>query len=211
MHAILTGNGEKLSARFIRKWAKDADILAAADGGAVQLARAGLTPDVVIGDLDSLPIALRKRLNPVSVVWQKTQQNNDLEKALTYLAQKGITSCTLIGFTGGRWDFSFGNLLLLARFAKKMKLMLAGEGWQFYVLCSSRRFTCPRGVRASLLPLTRCGGVSLKGFEYPLQGASLPVGTTRTLSNKTTSQQVEVSLNKGVLGVYFETKCGFIF
>lgn len=211
MHAILIGNGEKLSARFIKKWAKGADILAAADGGAVQLARAGLTPDVVIGDLDSLPVALRKQLNPVSVILQETQQNNDLEKALTYLAQKGITSCTLIGFTGGRWDFSFGNLLLLSRFAKKMKLMLAGEEWQFYVLTAGRRFTCSKGARASLLPLTACRGVSLKGFVYPLQGASLPVGTTRTLSNQTTARQVEVSLKKGVLGVYFETKRGFVF
>lgn len=205
MHAILVGNGEKLSVRFLKGLCKGADIIAAADGGAVQLLRAGLLPDVVIGDLDSLPVAARKKIPADHLVHVATQQNNDLEKALSYLLKKRVTSCTLVGFTGGRWDFSFGNLLLLSRFAKKMELTLVGEEWQFYVLTAGRRFTCSKGARASLLPLTACRGVSLEGFVYPLKSAALPVGTTRTLSNRTSSVRVQVGLQKGVLGFYVET------
>lgn len=204
MHALLVGNGEKLSARFLKQLAKDADILAAADGGAVQLLHADLVPDVVIGDLDSLSPALQRTLVH-ALVRCKTQQNNDLEKALSYLIKKGVTSCTLAGFAGGRVDFTFGNFLLLARMAKKMNLVLAGETWQLYLLCKSRSFACKKGARASLLPLTRCKGVSLEGFVYPLENATLSVGTTRTLSNQTKSTHVRVSLQKGVLGFYLET------
>ena len=128
-----------------------------------------------------------------------------MEKALSYLAKKGVTSCTLVGFTGGRIDFTFGNFLLLAKWAKKMDLILAGETWQLYVLGKSRSFACKKGVRASLLPLTRCSGVSLQRFVYPLKNATLSVGTTRTLSNQTKATRVRVSLQKGVLGFYLET------
>lgn len=204
MQALLVGNGEKLSARFLRALAKGADLVAAADGGAAQLVRAGLVPDAIIGDLDSLPVSLRRKLSCV-LVHRKTQQNNDLEKALSYLAKKGVSACTLVGFMGGRADFTFGNFLLLAKWAKKMELTLAGETWQLYALCKSRSFACKKGVRASLLPLTRCGGVSLEGFVYPLTKATLSVGTTRTLSNQTKSARVRVSLQKGVLGFYLET------
>ena len=204
MRALLVGNGEKISDRLLKQLAKDADILAAADGGAVQLLRAGLVPDVVIGDLDSLPASLQRTLVH-ALVPCKTQQNNDLEKALSYLAKKGITSCALAGFAGGRVDFTFGNFLLLARMAKKMNLTLVGETWQLYALCKSRSFTCKKGVRASLLPLTRCSGVSLEGFVYSLKNATLPVGTTRTLSNQIKATRVRVSLRRGVLGFYLET------
>ena len=34
MHALLVGNGEKVSDRFLKEMAKGADLLAAADGGA---------------------------------------------------------------------------------------------------------------------------------------------------------------------------------
>lgn len=204
MHALLVGNGEKISDRFLRQLAKGADIVAAADGGAVQLLRAELVPDVVIGDLDSLPASLRRTLVH-ALVPCSSQQNNDLEKALFYLAQKGITSCTLVGFTGGRMDFTFGNFLLLAKWAPKIDLTLVGETWQLYALSKSRSFVCKKGVRASLLPFTRCAGVSLEGFVYPLKNATLSVGTTRTLSNRTKATRVRVSLQKGVLGFYLET------
>jgi len=204
MHALVAVNGEKLEASLLKKLAKTASLIAAADGGAAQLLCAGIMPHAVIGDLDSLPANLRRKAAAV-LVHVKTQQNNDLEKTLSYLAKKGATSCTLVGLAGGRLDFTLGNLLLLKRFAKKMQLEVVGENYHFYLLCEGRSFTCVKGARASLLPLTRCSGVSLEGFVYPLKNASLNVGTTRTLSNQTKAPRVRVALQKGILGFYLET------
>ncbi|MBO4675064.1 MAG: thiamine diphosphokinase, partial [Elusimicrobiaceae bacterium] len=160
----------------------------------------------VIGDLDSLPAADAKKIPPQHLIHIPTQENNDLEKALSFLVKKGVRSCTLAGITGGRFDFTLGNLLLLRRFARKLQLQLSGNGWDFFLLTHSQRLSCAKGARASLLPLTACRGVSLEGFAYPLQRATLTVGTTRTLSNLTTCTAVTVHLKSGILGVYLETK-----
>ena len=205
-HALLIGNGETISSARLKQLARQAHLIAAADGGCSTLLKAGLTPDWVIGDLDSLPATDAKKIPPQQLVHIPTQENNDLEKALSFLVKKGVRSCTLAGFTGGRFDFSLGNLLLLRRFARKLQLHLAGNGWDFFLLTRTQRFPCAKGARASLLPLTACRSVSLEGFVYPLQHTNLNVGTTRTLSNQTARAAVTVSLKSGILGVYLETK-----
>ena len=205
-HTLLIGNGEKISSARLKQLARQAQILLAADGGCRALLQAGLTPDWVIGDLDSLSAADAKKIPSQRLVRIPTQENNDLEKALSFLVKKGVRSCTLAGITGGRFDFTLGNLLLLRCFARKLQLQLAGDGWDFFLLTHTQRLSCAKGVRASLLPLTACRGVSLEGFVYPLQHATLNVGTTRTLSNQTTRTAVTVHLKSGILGVYLETK-----
>ncbi len=205
-HTLLIGNGEKISSARLKQLARQAQVLLAADGGCSALLQAGLMPDWVIGDLDSLPAADVKKIPPQRLVHIPTQENNDLEKALSFLVKKGVRSCTLAGVTGGRFDFTLGNLLLLRRFARKMQLQLAGNGWDFFLLTHTQRLPCAKGARASLLPLTACRGVSLEGFVYPLSPTDLAVGTTRTLSNQTTRSAVTVHLKSGILGVYLETK-----
>lgn len=205
-HTLLIGNGEKISSARLRQLARQAQVLLAADGGCSALLQAGLMPDWVIGDLDSLPAADAKKIPVQHLIHIPTQENNDLEKALSFLVKKGVRSCTLTGITGGRLDFTLGNLLLLRRFARKMQLRLAGDGWDFFLLTHTQRLSCAKGVRASLLPLTTCRGVSLEGFVYSLQQSNLTVGTTRTLSNQTTRTAVTVHLKNGILGVYLETK-----
>jgi len=205
-HVLLAVNGAPVSVRLMKQLARQSDLWVAADGGARQFFRAGLVPQVVIGDLDSLPVSLAKKIPPHRLIAVRTQQNNDLEKALSYLVKQGVTSCTLVGITGGRWDFSWANFLLLTRFAKKMQLKVVGEEWTLHVLARSACLTCVKGCRASLLPLTTCSAVSIEGFVYPLRAAQLRVGTTRTLSNQTRCSRVRISLKSGVLGVYLETK-----
>lgn len=205
-HTLLIGNGEKIALPRLQQLARQAHLIVAADGGCGVLLQAGIVPDWVIGDLDSLPATDAKKIPPQRLVHIPTQENNDLEKALSFLVKKGVRSCTLAGFTGGRFDFSLGNLLLLRRFARKLQLHLAGNEWDFFLLTHTRHLSCAKGARASLLPLTACGGVSLAGFVYPLHQARLNVGTTRTLSNQTTRTAVTVSLKSGILGVYLETK-----
>lgn len=204
LHALLVGNGEILPATRLQELAREADFILAADGGADHALQNGLVPDLVIGDLDSASSFAHQKLPREKFLFIDNQNNTDLEKALLYLTQHGCKKCTLAGFLGGRWDFSLGNLLALTRFARQLDICIVGANWRGFLLSRSRRFACVPGKRVSLLPLKPCSGVTLTGLLFPLKQARLPMGTTRSLSNKTVKNMFTVSLAKGQLLVYVE-------
>ena len=201
--ALLIGNGEKLPPAFLRALAARAGGIFAADGGGAQLARAKITPDAVIGDLDSLSPRLKQRW-AARLVHVASQQNTDLEKALRYIARQGFTACVLAGFWGGRADFSIGNLLALLRFARRTELCVKAPHWTLYPVLKSTRLPCTKGKRVSLIAVKNCRGVSVSGLVYPLQNASLPLGTTLTLSNTARGNSFALTLRTGALLVYTE-------
>ncbi len=200
---LLIGNGEPVSPRLLRKLAAQADYVLAADGGADKALQARITPDAIMGDLDS--VSSRTRQHFLSrIVHVPTQENTDLEKALLWACRHRFTNVTLAGFLGGRWDFSIGNLLVLARYAHKLDMTLVTDTWEIYPLVRGRRFAGRAGQRVSILPLTRCSGVSVTGLKYPLKNASLMPGTTRTLSNQTTATHFSIRFSRGKMLVCVE-------
>ena len=201
--ALLIGNGETVSPRLLKQWAKQADYVLAADGGADKALACGVTPDGVIGDLDSVSARAKKQLAG-RILHVPAQDNTDLEKALHWLIKHRFTHVTLVGFVGNRWDFSFGNLLALARFARKLEICVAGDKWRIFPLVHPAEFACKKNKRLSLIPLKTCTGLTLTGCKYPLTDARILPGTTRTLSNQTKSTRFSISFVRGTLLVYYE-------
>ena len=203
-HILLIGNGPDASPHLLKALARKADLLIAADGGADAADRAGLYPDVVIGDLDSVSVQARRKFTQARWIFVDDQQNTDLEKALHFLTNQKCKTCTLVGFTGGRMDFTIGNLLALYPYAKKLDLCIVSDGWKIFPINTAKTFTARPGTRVSLLPLKQCSGVTLDGLQFPLQNARLSFGTTRPLSNRATKKRFSVSLRSGFLLVYLE-------
>ncbi len=204
-HALLIGNGPCEFPDKLLRLSKTAGLIVAADGGANTALQAGISPHVVIGDLDSVSATARKHFAQAEWIFVDNQNNTDLQKALDYLVAHQCKHCTLVGFGGGRVDFSLGNVLALYPYARKMDITWFGDGWEIYPVC--HRKTCPArvGARVSLLPLGTCSGVTLTGLKYPLKNARLTLGTTRTLSNQAIRSRFTVSLTRGTLLVYQET------
>lgn len=203
-HILLIGNASTVSTKLLQQLAKQTDIIVAADGGAGKALKAGMQPDFVVGDLDSVSKRDLRALH-ACVLNMATQENTDLEKALLFITRTlPVTQITLVGFVGGRWDFSLANILHIASYAKKIDITLAGDGWRMYLITRRAQFTTKLKKRVSLVPLKNCTGVTLTGLKYPLTDEPLPVGTTRSLSNQTVHKQFSVSLKRGVLLVYRE-------
>ena len=205
MHALLIGNGETQETVFLQNLAQQADFILAADGGADRALSAGVRPDVVIGDLDSVSPQAKKILPAEKFIFVNNQNNTDLEKALDYLAAHQCTQCTLTGFVGGRWDFTFGNFLSVYPYLDKMDICVAGKGWKIWPLTHSVTKTVRPGARVSLIPAADCQNVTLQGLVYPLEHANLSLGHTgQTLSNVAKLSEITISFDKGFLLLYIE-------
>jgi thiamine pyrophosphokinase len=205
LHALLIGNGETQETAFLQHLAQQADLILAADGGADRALSAGVRPDVVIGDLDSVSPQAKKILPAEKFIFVNNQNNTDLEKALDYLAAHQCTQCTLTGFVGGRWDFTFGNFLSVYPYLDKMDICVAGKGWKIWPLTHSVTKTVRPGARVSLIPAADCQNVTLQGLVYPLEHANLSLGRTgQTLSNAAKLSEITISFDKGFLLLYIE-------
>ena len=202
---LLIGNGETLPADYLAGLVQKADSILAADGGADRALAAGVTPNAVIGDLDSVSSAAKKQLGEEKFIFVDNQNNTDLEKSLDWIVQNNCKECVICGFAGGRLDFTLGNFLSVYPYVKKMDICFAGPGWKIYPLAAGRKFACKKGARVSLIPLKMCTGVTLKGLKYPLENAHLSwEHAGRSLSNQTTGKEFQISLKTGYMLVYAE-------
>jgi thiamine pyrophosphokinase len=100
---LLAGAGEK--------------ILAAADSGLMAAEKAGIRPDWVIGDMDSLDDPARLDKYPPERVlrYPRDKDYTDTELALSLLWEKGCTETWLLGGGGGRMDHLLGIRSLFER------------------------------------------------------------------------------------------------
>lgn len=203
LNALLIGNGECPSPTLLQQLAAQVNFILAADGGAQKAAEAGIMPDKIIGDFDSL--STRHAWPKEKLLRIPRQDNTDLEKALDYLQDNHFTAVTIVGGTGGRWDFSIGNFLSVFPYLQQMDICFVANGWKIYPLIKPAQKTVRPGTRVSLIPVSPCQNVTLKGLKYPLANARLELGRTgRTLSNLSVQTQISVHFTNGYLLLYIE-------
>lgn len=174
--AVILCNGEPPSRTLLRRLVRSADLFVAADGGANAAARLGLRPDVIIGDLDSITPAVRRRFADATLLYSSRQDNTDLEKALDFLVARGVRAAMVAGATGRRLDFTLGNLSVVWRYTGRIAVEFVGDDWVAMPVGKGRTLRAQPGTVVSLLPAGRCSGITLRGLEYPLTGASMEPG-----------------------------------
>lgn len=109
----IVGAGENFGLDFTPG---DGDLVIAADGGLEYLKKAGITPDVIIGDFDSLGYAPEgENVIKLNVCKNET----DALSAAEYGLDKGYAEFRLYCGTGGRTDHTIANIQLLTYLAKR--------------------------------------------------------------------------------------------
>lgn len=204
MHIAIVANGDFSITPAILTCLKQVDTLLACDNGASFCESYGRLPDLVIGDLDSLPEEIHVRLRDKGVVFDvypSDKDMTDLEIALHYAASLNPQVITLIAALGGRFDQSLANLLLLTH-PKLITLpiiirdanssvILIQPGWRYHWHATS-------GAVFSLLPLEAMQAVDLTSVLYPLVQASLHVGHSLSVSNSMLAETAKLQIGQGL-------------
>jgi thiamine pyrophosphokinase len=203
---LIFANGEIENPEWVRPMLARARATIAADGGVRYLLALGCKPDVLIGDLDSLPEGLESELgdwhDSEIIRYPVAKNETDLELALLYAADRypGAKLIILGGF-GGRLDQTLANILLLAHPALAdctIRMEQAGES--AWLVADETRFEGRPGDRVSLIPM---GGsvhvVQTTGLRWPLEDEVLEFGPARGISNEMTAKSASVTLNSGLL------------
>ena len=194
-----------LAALKLRRTGRSPDLLVGADGGVDAWRKCGLTPDLAVGDWDSL--ARREVLDTIPHVTLSVDKNrSDLYHACREALKRGADELVCLGVTGGRPDQEMATLLELSSLSGsrlKFRSVRAVDHRAEYFFLSTERphwtGSLALGQWVSVFSMAGVAqGVTLKGFKYPLQNARL-MSSSRGLSNRASKRRVEVSLRKGRL------------
>jgi thiamine pyrophosphokinase len=182
-----------------------ADWLVAVDGGADTLARMGVTPQMLVGDLDSISPQTRADLEAGGVemvMLPEAKDETDTEAALRMVVERGADDIVVFGALGGpRLDHLVGNLLLLTSpWLADRRVRLVDNSHEAFLAHRRAVISGSVGDIVSLLPLTpEVQGVTTGGLLYVLSNATLHQATTRGVSNVMTGPEARVTHGDGRL------------
>lgn len=176
---VIVGGGV-VDTELLRELYLSGGHLVGADGGADQIAKAGLMPEAIIGDLDSLekPMSWLGRTRLITIAEQDT---TDFEKAL-YSTRAPVT--VALGMTGKRFDHTLAALDAVARQAVGRPIILVDEADIAIALSGAFEFTVEPRERVSVHPLVPIRFRKSQGLKYPLDGLKMAPGEKTGTSNQ---------------------------
>ena len=200
--AVLFANGE--APNLIALELQTQDFLVAVDGGLHHLHALGLSPQLLIGDMDSLSaqeVEACKQAGAEVLRFPPAKNKTDLELALDEVLKRGYRNILIAFALGGRLDQTLGNLALLSRPDLGDCSVRIDDGLtEVALLRHIITLACQPGDTVSLLPWGgEAGGVITHGLEYALEGETLLPWQTRGISNCCTGERFSVSLEHGAL------------
>lgn len=163
----------------------------AVDGGFRFFLLSGLTPDLLIGDFDSLGKVSRRLSDRTEVlVFPVDKDKTDCELALDYCLEHGARHVDIVQPSLGDPDHFLANLFLLTRVGTKSaartpQLGLIGPTFEAFFVSDSRiRFSGAKGSTVSIIPVSGSIRLSCRGTAFDVESARIIRGQTRPTRNR---------------------------
>lgn len=165
--AVILANGEYPSHELPLKLLKEAEFVVCCDGAANEYISRGHTPDIIIGDGDSLSPENKIRFSEI-VHHIADQETNDQTKAVRFLQEKGFRKIAILGATGKREDHTLGNISLLIDYMRSgMEVRTFTDYGVFMPIEGTQTFTSHPGQQVSIINFG-AKGLKGEGLVYPL-------------------------------------------
>jgi thiamine pyrophosphokinase len=178
--------------------------LICADGGARYIYALGLTPDLIVGDMDSLNGEMQRdfvgqgsRIMRYPEVKDETDSQLAIEMAFMMMPDE----IRIYGALGARIDHTLANLALLSAAAKRgIETRLVDQWCEIFLIRQKAVVDGEIGQTVSLFALgADVTGVTLEGFEYPLRNATITPTKPIGISNRLTAARGIIAVGSGDL------------
>lgn len=204
MTGVIICGGSIRDYDYIGRYLEGADLVIAADSGAAHLAGLKAVPGLLAGDFDSISHADYHALAASGIETLRfpvEKDKTDSELAVELALERGCSTVVLLGALGTRLDHSLANVHLLKRLLDRgARGIIADEHNEVYLTDSSITLGKEAGAKLSLLPLSGpVKGVTTKGLHYPLENATLEIGSSWGVSNEFADETATVTITGGLL------------
>ena len=192
---IILANGQYPSHPAALNMLHTAGTIICTDGSANKLLENGLTPNVIIGDMDSTTVGQDSFKGLYVKI--SDQDNTDLDKALEWSKLNSLSPLTVLGASQLREDHTIGNLILLANYSDELDINFVTD--YFTITChqGKRSFTSFKEQLVSILPVEDIQSITTEGLEFPLIDEPFPI-SSRGISNRATGHQFIITSSRKI-------------
>ena len=186
------------------KFGRD-DLIICADGGYNIAVLLGITPNIVIGDMDSVKGAVPNNIK--KIVHPKNKDKTDLHLCIDYALEQGCNEIILLCAFGGRIDHSLASIMSLRYIMENdAEGMLLTKHSKVFLINGKTEIKRGDYSKISLIPITETAeGVTTKGLKYPLENATLYQTANLGISNAFFSREATVDITDGILCIVCES------
>ena len=219
MDYALIVTGGRVNIDFIREYIRTLsyDKVFAVDKGLEAVDKLEITPDVIIGDFDSVKRSIldkynekiaSKSIDTVKIEHPTMKDDSDTELAVKNAIDSGAKKITIIGATGSRMDHVLANLSLLIKMSEagiegdivdetnRIRLLSSRSGRNEIVIEKENQF----GKYVSLIPIEKAVyHVTMEGMLYPLYDSTLMWGNSLTISNEINEKTARIRVGDGTV------------
>ena len=188
MRAIVVLNGESVEFPF-----EKGDRIISCDGALSYLKSRNITPDVTLGDFDSLGYVPENAL-----VYPIEKDKTDGEIAVEYAISQGYKEVVLICAGGLREDHFLGNLALLKILHDKgVSARMETRNSVIYFFTDDIRVNVSLGATVSLVAVSPMKVLRSEGLKYAYNNTFLDTSSTLGISNEAISDEIGVFADCG--------------
>ncbi len=207
MPALIIGSGSNLDKEVFMLENLNIEYVICADGGLEKAEDLELTPNIIVGDLDSVSKEVLKKyldMNIELIKYPSEKNHTDMELAIEHAIDKGFKNIILIGATGSRLDHTIANVMLIEQYYKKgIHIQIIDNNNLIQIVSNSIEIINKKDYFVSIVPITDSIEVaSLIGFKYPLNNINVKRGSTLCISNQIIHEKGNIKLDKGIALVF---------
>lgn len=199
---IIFANGELPNLEKARALIQPSDFIICADGGTRHALTLNLIPNLLIGDMDSLPANFKlSDFNGEVILYPKDKNETDLELAIQHAITLKPDEILILAALGGRMDHTLANIALLTDFELVTCDLRLNDGVEEIFFCKDQVEVKGRsGDIVSLIPWQgNVEGVLTENLKWKLNNETLFSDKTRGISNEMISDTATISIKKGLL------------
>ena len=208
---IIFANGDLPDLQKAHDLLRTDDFIICADGGTHHALALGLTPNLVIGDMDSIQKNQWHKLEKDGVpieLFPRDKNETDLELALNRAIEFEPQQIIIVAALGGRLDQTIGNIALLTDIRLSTFDVRLADGVDEIFFCRNQVQIHGRsGDIVSLIPWGNpVRGVQTQGLKWALADETLYPEKTRGISNEMLSDTASLRISSGNLLVIHTRK-----
>ncbi|MCI6653578.1 MAG: thiamine diphosphokinase [Ruminococcus sp.] len=198
MRCVIISGSPDTSVEEIKTLCTDDDFIVCADSGYTFARKAGLNPDLIIGDFDSLEEELPTDTEVVKL--NTVKDDTDTEHCVMECIRRGYKDFLLLGSVGGRTDHTFANIAILSFLSEYNYHGVARNNGEEIQILKEGTYNMDgkKGLTFSVFPYgCESVNVTYKGAKYPLDSYTLTYNVSRGISNVFSDDNAEIVVNRG--------------
>lgn len=179
---VIICDGQFPRTEYPRYLIRTADFTICCDGALMKYLRSSKgifgeerTPDLVIGDMDTLSGTMQRKYGHI-IVKESEQEHNDQTKAVRWALNnlEGIDHIYILGATGKRVDHTIGNASLLMEYTRMfdlegmgVKIEMVSDTGTAFAVNDTFEMDCGIGRQVSIFSPDNSLRIRSAGLEYP--------------------------------------------